>query len=108
MYPLSNLRDCTSLTYFILYILLILSKKTSAFLALSAVNNPCNPCVSRSGTRVKKSLRPSALALWNFASGEPAKGRIPQGKSAVNLFPGAAICQLSSLDQFSCIWYKIS
>jgi NCAIR mutase (PurE)-related protein len=26
----------------------------------------------------------SALALWNFASGEPAKGRIPQGKSAVN------------------------
>ena len=29
-------------------------------------------------------LRLSALALWNFASGEPAKGRIPQGESAVN------------------------
>jgi hypothetical protein len=28
-------------------------------------------------------LRLSALALWNFASGEPAKGRIPQGESAV-------------------------
>jgi hypothetical protein len=26
----------------------------------------------------------SAPALWNFASGEPAKGRIPQGESAAN------------------------
>jgi hypothetical protein len=24
----------------------------------------------------------SALALWNFACGEPAEGRIPQGESA--------------------------
>ena len=26
----------------------------------------------------------SALALWNFASGEPAEGRIPQGESVAN------------------------
>ena len=40
-------------------------------------------------------LRLSALALWNFASGEPTKGRIPQGESVVNLFLlPAASCQL--------------
>ena len=33
MDPLSDLRDYASFTYFILYILLILSKRTSAFLA---------------------------------------------------------------------------
>jgi hypothetical protein len=36
-----------------------------------------------SSLRAISRLRWSALALWNFASGEPAKGRIPQGKSAV-------------------------
>jgi hypothetical protein len=51
--PLSDLPiNCTSFAYLILYILLILSNETSA------------------------------LALWNFASGKPAEGRIPQGESA--------------------------
>jgi hypothetical protein len=57
----------------------------------------------------------SALALWNFASGEPAEGRIPQGKSAVDKttresgfedlhhFPGV----FNPRDAFSAVLYAI-
>ena len=87
MYPLSDLRDCTSLTYFILYILLILSKKTSAFLALSAVNNPCNPCVPPEAGPVPKKVCACLRLPCGILPSASSRSEIPQGRSEIrNVF----------------------